>query len=322
MTAGRRAAPVVVPCASLDDAIHVFVEQLGWRLDAIWPADEPRRAIVSLGEMSAELRDTTPVAAAGVGGVEGLVVTHLDDASSVVVGRAGMRYRDLLPGRMGGRCIASHIAIPDGGPVPDYVHHHDVDFQVIVCVAGWVRVVYEDQGPAFVLHPGDCVLQAPGIRHRVLEASPGLEVVEVSAPAEHVTHVEHQMTLPNGAVHPSRDFGGQRFVHHVAATAGSHSWRGGPLLAHDTGIADASRGTGSVVRVTAEGAGGAMAWARVEADLLLLYLIGGAATVEHDGGEVALRQSSSAVVGRGRAFRLTSWTSDVEVLEVAVPSLG
>ena len=25
--------------------------------------------------------------------------------------------------------------------------------------AGWVRVVYEDAGPSFVMRPGDCVLQ-------------------------------------------------------------------------------------------------------------------------------------------------------------------
>jgi quercetin dioxygenase-like cupin family protein len=41
---------------------------------------------------------------------------------------------------------------------------------MIYCHRGWVRVVYEDQGEPFVMHPGDCVLQPPGIRHRVLEA--------------------------------------------------------------------------------------------------------------------------------------------------------
>jgi hypothetical protein len=40
--------------------------------------------------------------------------------------RAGMQYRDLIPGRLGGRFIASHIRIPDGGDVPDYVHYHRI----------------------------------------------------------------------------------------------------------------------------------------------------------------------------------------------------
>ena len=111
-----------------------------------------------------------------------------------------MVYRDLLPEREGGRFIASHITIADGGPVPDYVHHHDIRFQVIHCVRGWVRVVYEDQGEPFTMHAGDTVLQPPHIRHRVLESSPGLEVFEVTAPAEHPTFVEHDITLPTGAV--------------------------------------------------------------------------------------------------------------------------
>ncbi|MEZ5219360.1 MAG: hypothetical protein R2715_22875 [Ilumatobacteraceae bacterium] len=93
------------------------------------------------------------------------------------VGRAGMRYRDLLPGRWNGRVIASHIAIPGGGPVPDYVHHHDVRFQIIHCRTGWVRLVYEGQGEPFVLRAGDTVLQPRTFdigcsrRHRTSESS-------------------------------------------------------------------------------------------------------------------------------------------------------
>ena len=84
-------------------------------------------------------------------------------ASEWFARRAGMRYRDLLPGRQGGRVIASHIQIPDGGPVRDDVHFHRIHFQMIYCCRGWVRVVYEDQGAPFVLEPGDCVLQPPGM---------------------------------------------------------------------------------------------------------------------------------------------------------------
>ena len=89
------------------------------------------------------------------------VVRKLEDSDSWGVGRAGMRYRDLIPGRLGGRIIASHIRIPGGGPVPDMVHFHSIGFQLIFCYRGWVKVVYEDQGPPFVLGAGDCVLQPP-----------------------------------------------------------------------------------------------------------------------------------------------------------------
>ena len=55
---------------------------------------------------------------------------------------------------------------------------------MIYCYKGWVRVVHEDQRPSFILQAGDCVLQPPEIRHQVLECSPGLEVIEISSPAE------------------------------------------------------------------------------------------------------------------------------------------
>lgn len=143
-----------------------------------------------------------------------------------IVGRAGMRYRDLLPGRWGGEFIASHIHIPDGGPVPDYVHYHHVDFQLIFCHRGWVRVVYQDQGEPFVLNSGDAILQAPGLRHRVLKASDDLHVIEVSSPAEHATFVEQELDLPNGS-DPGRWYGGQRYVHHRAADSPWSTDRGG-----------------------------------------------------------------------------------------------
>ena len=47
------------------------------------------------------------------------VVRELRDADPWVIGRAGMHYRDLIPSRLGGSIIASHIRIPEGGPVPD-----------------------------------------------------------------------------------------------------------------------------------------------------------------------------------------------------------
>jgi quercetin dioxygenase-like cupin family protein len=125
-------------------------------------------------------------------------VRRLADEAPWVIGRAGMHYRDLVPSRLGGSMIASHIRIPDGGPVPDVVHYHTVGFQLIFCYRGWVDLVYEDQGPPFRLHAGNCVIQPPEIRHRVLHASPNIEVIEIGVPAEHVTTIDHAMDLPNG----------------------------------------------------------------------------------------------------------------------------
>jgi quercetin dioxygenase-like cupin family protein len=77
-----------------------------------------------------------------------------------------------------------------------------------------VRLVYEDQGEPFVLRAGECVVQPPRIRHRVLESSPGLEVVELGCPAIHATYADHELALPTPAPpRPDRLWDGQRFHH-------------------------------------------------------------------------------------------------------------
>ena len=65
-------------------------------------------------------------------------------------------------------------------------------------------MVYEDQGGPFRLHAGNCFIQPPEIRHRVLYAADGIEVIEIGVPAEHVTEIDHAMTLPTRS-RPDRD---------------------------------------------------------------------------------------------------------------------
>lgn len=234
--------PQEIACTDLDAAIEYFTTHRGYRLDMIMPADAPRVALLSTADGAVRLvRDGEPRAEPRHEAA-GLLIERAQRPHRWVAGRAGMHYRDLIPSRLGGRCIASHIRIPVGGPVPDYVHYHHVDFQMIYCRRGWVRVVYQDQGPPFVMRPGDCVLQPPTIRHRVLEASDGLEVIEIALPAEHETWRDHSLTLPNASVEPERRFAGQRFVRHVAENARWHAaeWPGFEYC--DTGISDATDG--------------------------------------------------------------------------------
>jgi quercetin dioxygenase-like cupin family protein len=176
--------------------------------------------------------------------VQQFVLTRLDSTDPWHVGRAGMLYRDLIPGRLGGRFIASHIRIPDGGDVPDYVHFHRIRFQMIYCRSGTARLVYEDQGEPFEFRAGDCVLQPPQIRHRVLETSAGFEVVELGCPAVHETWADHRMQLPTGRTLPERLYGSQQFVHHVAAAASWSPWAPASqptgFDVRDTGIARAT----------------------------------------------------------------------------------
>ena len=100
-----------------------------------------------------------------------------------------------------------------------------------------------------MLHAGDCVLQPPEIRHRVLESSPRLEVVEIGCPAEHETHADHSLALPTAILDPQRDFSGQRFVRHVASEARWTASRTPGFEYRDLGIAAATDGlAGGVVK--------------------------------------------------------------------------
>jgi catechol 2,3-dioxygenase-like lactoylglutathione lyase family enzyme len=233
-----RMAQVVLPCRDLATTLAFFTDRLGFKVNLIFPADSPQTAVVSGHGLTLRLETGTPaapmtlrllcdLAALPAGtphtlsapdgtrielaearlplevpeGTREFVLTRMSEGWGV--GRAGMQYRDLIPSRLGGRFIASHIRIPVGGPVPDYVHFHRIRFQMIYCKAGWARLVYEDQGAPFLFHAGDCVLQPPEIRHRVLEASDGLEVIEIGCPALHETFADHAMTLPTPHLLPS-----------------------------------------------------------------------------------------------------------------------
>ena len=185
------AAEVVLPCAPLDETVAFFTERLGFRVALVFPADHPSVvAVVGHGLRVRLEREGTgapgvlrllcadPAAVAGgarellapngtrielAAGEPALelpspkptfVVTGGEAAAPWGTGRAGMLYRDLIPDRQGGRFIASHIRIPGGGPVPDYVHFHRIHLPDDLLLQGL--------GPCGVRGPGPAVRDAGG----------------------------------------------------------------------------------------------------------------------------------------------------------------
>jgi mannose-6-phosphate isomerase-like protein (cupin superfamily) len=252
---------------------------------------------------------------------ESLVVTALTSDASWTVGRAGMRYRDLIPGRLGGAFIASHIHIPNGGPVPDYVHYHRIKFQMIYCKSGWVRVVYEDQGESFVMNAGDCVLQPPEIRHRVLESSDNLEVIEIGAPAEHETFAEHTITLPTPTLRPDRNFSGQRFVRHIADQTPWLPWRHPGFEARNTGIDLATSGYASAMTVRANKKS-VITENKHQNQLMFLFILSGSAMLEtsDDRETQQLEVGTSVTLPSTQNFKLEITAEDTQFLLVEVGS--
>ena len=233
----------VLSVPDLNEALDFFTSRLGFRVDMIFPADAPNTAVISGQGITLRLEAKTKHPTIEViNDPREFIISRLHTEDAWSVGRAGMQYRDLIPGRLGGKIIASHIRIPDGGETPDYVHYHKIHFQMIYCKTGWVRVVYEDQGPPFILEAGDCVLQPPKIRHRVLESSPGLEVIEISSPAIHETWADHELALPTSQHLPERIFSGQKFARHQAKNALWKPTSIDGLEARDTSIGDATNG--------------------------------------------------------------------------------
>src|SRR5258706_15457219 len=103
-------------CADFNPALDLL-RRLGMRLDLIYPADDPHTAIMTHEGMHVRLtsRPDAPPASADLPPFQPeFVVTHAGTASGE--GRAGMHYRDLIPGRLGGRHLPPPISPPGGRP--------------------------------------------------------------------------------------------------------------------------------------------------------------------------------------------------------------
>jgi quercetin dioxygenase-like cupin family protein len=252
---------------------------------------------------------------------QSFVVSRMSADAPWVKGRAGMNYRDLIPGRQGGRFIASQIQIPNGGPVNDHVHYHNIRFQMIYVYKGWVRLVYEDQGQSFVLHAGDCVLQPPLIRHRVLESSPGLEVVEVACPAVHDTYIDHNMELPNADQQFDRTYGGQRFVKYIATKdeAQWQPWRLPGFEYRDIGIDAATEGLAGVKIIRSNGDIQLQA-CQHSAEFVFIFVLTGQLSFHIDGQIIEILTDGDAfVLPENLSYTFTDWSNDLRLLEVSLP---
>tara|TARA_A100001011_G_C14041339_1_gene727922 strand:+ start:369 stop:782 length:414 start_codon:yes stop_codon:yes gene_type:complete len=97
--------------------------------------------------------------------------------------RAFFEYRDLgIAAASSGKYSANLIrAIPGRHAEPNW-HAHDLDFQMIYILKGWVIFEYEGKGEV-TFRSGSAALQPPGILHREIRHSDDLELIEITSPA-------------------------------------------------------------------------------------------------------------------------------------------
>jgi quercetin dioxygenase-like cupin family protein len=294
---------------------HLFLAPGGIRIELVeHPAPITLPPVVQKFTLSTP-RDVRGVAAASADGVVLATGTWSE-------GRAGMLYRDLIPGKLGGRFIASHIRIPNGGETADYVHYHRVRFQMIYCISGWARLIYEDQGPSFVMNAGDCILQPPEIRHRVLETSAGLEVIEIGCPAVHETFTDHDLQLPTSEHKPERLFDGQRFLHYTATGAEWDTSSVEGFEVRDTGMLQATQGLARVRVIGNTSRNKATLSCEHSGEFLFLYILGGEGKIRGtELGVHSLQAGDCCTIPAGAECEIAAGEG-FQMLEVFIDGVG
>jgi mannose-6-phosphate isomerase-like protein (cupin superfamily) len=110
--------------------------------------------------------------------------SHAQDANWDRGLRAFFEYRDLgIKDATSGRVVAHVIRAIPGVHAVAQRHHHEVEFQMVYVLKGWIKFDYEGVGEV-TMTAGTCVHQPPGIRHTELGHSDDLELIEIVLPAE------------------------------------------------------------------------------------------------------------------------------------------
>ena len=105
--------------------------------------------------------------------------------------RAIFEYRDLGIALGTGGDYVAHVIRAKAVEADDQIHEwhvHDCRFQMVYILKGWATFEYEGEGQR-TLRAGDCINQVPLIKHREIECSEDLEILEIVSPASFETHV-------------------------------------------------------------------------------------------------------------------------------------
>ena len=100
--------------------------------------------------------------------------------------RAYARYRDLGIANATHGLAQAHVIRLQGPCDPAEVsklHFHDVDFQMVYVLKGWVKTYMDGQGET-MMQQGSAWTQPPKIKHMILDYSDDVELLEVILPAE------------------------------------------------------------------------------------------------------------------------------------------
>jgi hypothetical protein len=117
------------------------------------------------------------------------VASHLNPDAFEGGLRSYAKYRDLDMVSATNGLARAHVIkmVPPCDPaVVSKRHYHDVQFQMIYVLKGWIKGEYEGAG-VVTMREGSCWLQPPRIKHSVLDYSDDCELLEIIMPADFET---------------------------------------------------------------------------------------------------------------------------------------
>jgi hypothetical protein len=116
-----------------------------------------------------------------------IAISHYRDEDFKADGlRTYAQYRDLGIADASHGLAQAHVIRLIGPCNPAEVsklHFHDVDFQMVYVLKGWVKTYMEGQGET-MMQQGSAWTQPPRIKHLILDYSDDVELLEVILPAE------------------------------------------------------------------------------------------------------------------------------------------
>ena len=141
-----------------------------------------RKKITSRGRVAAPPKRARPK--------QRVSISHHRDEDFKADGlRAYAKYRDLGIADATHGLARAHVIRLIGPCNPEEVsklHYHDVEFQMVYVLRGWVKTYMEGVGET-MMQQGSSWTQPPRIRHMILDYSDDVELLEVILPADFKT---------------------------------------------------------------------------------------------------------------------------------------
>jgi hypothetical protein len=141
-----------------------------------------RKKLKAKGRASAPVKRVRPK--------QRIAISHHRDEDFKADGlRTYAKYRDLGVAEASQGLARAHVIRLIGPCDPAEVsklHFHDVDFQMVYVLKGWVKTYMEGQGET-LMKEGSSWTQPPRIKHLIMDYSDDVELLEVILPADFKT---------------------------------------------------------------------------------------------------------------------------------------